>query len=106
MSDKKPSFSEKRIKEITLSLKKRVAEHVRKQNAGILPFFSRMPIVVIEIRHVMVIISRERGAAGIFMKKVREDLGKKPRQKVSVTEFCRVTTIPIEDVRQALNLLT
>ena len=106
MSDKKPLLGEKRVKEITQSLKERVAEHIRQQRLGILPFFSRMPVTVMENRHVCVIISRGRGAASRLMKEIREELGKKPRQRISVTEFCKHTRIPIEDVRQALNLLT
>lgn len=103
---KKPRFSEKRIKEITLRLKKKVAEHTRLQNEGKLPFYKRIPITVMEIKYVKLIINRERGAASTLMKEIRLELGKKPRQKVSVTEFCDYTGIPISDVRQALNLLT
>lgn len=106
MSDKKTIFSEQRIKEITQSLRKRVAEHIRKQNAGILPFFKRLPITIMEIKYVMVVISRSRNIASQVLKDVREQLGKKPRQKVSVTEFCDKTGIPLDDVREALNLLT
>ena len=106
MSKKKPIFSEKRIKEIIESLQKRVREHIQKQNEGKLPFFSRMPVTIMEIDHVKAVINRSRSTAQKLMKKVRDDLGKKPRAKVTVTEFCKVTNIPIQDVRQTLNLLT
>lgn len=59
-----------------------------------------------EIKYVMVVISRSRNIASQVLKDVREQLGKKPRQKVSVTEFCEKTGIPLDDVRDALNLLT
>lgn len=59
-----------------------------------------------EIKYVMVVIRRSRNIASKVLQEVREELGKKPRQKVSVTEFCDKTGIPLDDVRQALNLLT
>jgi hypothetical protein len=103
---KKPHFSEERIKEIVQRLKKQVAEHRRLQNEGILPFYKRIPITVMEIPYVMVIINRERGTASALMKEIRAELGKRPRQKISVTEFSDYTGIPISDVRDALNNLT
>jgi hypothetical protein len=105
-SAKKPHFSEKRIKEIVERLKKKVAEHRQLQEEGILPYCKRIPITVMEIKYVMVIIGRSRNIASKVLQKVREELGKKPRQRVSVTEFCERTGIPLDDVRQALNLLT
>jgi hypothetical protein len=103
---KKTLLSQKRIAEITRDLRKRVSEHRQKQNEGILPFYKRIPITVMEIGHVMLIIRRTRSTAQKLMREIRLELGKKPRQKVSVTEFCNKTGIPIEDVRDALNLLT
>lgn len=106
MLDQKPYFSENRIKEIVQYLQKRVTEHRRLQNEGKLPFYKRIPIVVMEIKYVMLIINRERGVASTLMRDIRLEFGKKPRQKVSVTEFCTFTGIPLQDVRDALNLLT
>jgi hypothetical protein len=103
---KKPHFSEKRIKEIVERLKKQVADFRELQDLGKKPMYKRVPITVMEIPYVMLIINRERGAASALMKEIRADRGKKPRQKVSVTEFCEYTGIPISDVREALNLLT
>ncbi|MCS3795301.1 hypothetical protein [Niastella sp. OAS944] len=102
----KSYFSEKRINEIVKSIRKRVAEHRRLQEEGILPMYKRIPITVMEIKYVMIVINRKRGTASAIMKEIRAALGKKPRQKVSVTEFCNHTGIPLDDVRQALNLLT
>lgn len=103
---KKPHFTEKRINEIVQDLRKRVAEHRRLQHEGKLPMYKRIPITVMEIKYVMLVIDRKRGTASELMKKIRAELGKRPRQKVSVTEFCNYTGIPLDDVRQALNLLT
>lgn len=105
-TNKKPHFSEKRIKEIVERIKKEVAEHRRLQSEGKLPFRKPVPITVMEIAHIMVVIKRERGAASRLMKEMRAELGKKPRQKVSVTEFSDYTGIPISDVRDALYNLT
>jgi hypothetical protein len=106
MTPKKPIFSEERIKEIVQNLRSRVAEHIRLQKAGILPFYSRIPVVVMESRHVMAVLQRERKTAYLVMKDIREKLGKKPRQKISVSEFCQETGIPYHDVQTALDLLT
>lgn len=106
MSDKKPYFSEERINEIVKNLRAKVSEHMRKQSEGILPYFSRIPVTIMEVPHVMVVIGRTRNIAAKLLKEIRVELGKKPRQKVSVTEFCEYTNIPLHDVRQALNLLT
>lgn len=103
---KKSYLSEKRIQEIVQRLKKQVAEFRQLQNEGKKPFYKRIAITVMEIPYVMLVINRSRNVASKFLQGVREDLGKKPRQKVSVTEFCEQTGIPLNDVRDALNLLT
>lgn len=103
---KKTYFSEKRIKEIVQRLKKKVAEFRQLQEEGIKPFFNRVPITVMEIEYVMLVINRSRNIASKVLAGVRLKLGKKPRERVSVTEFCEKTGIPLDDVRQALNLLT
>jgi hypothetical protein len=102
----KPHFSAERIKEIVQRIKKRVAEHFQLQHEGKLPYYKRIPVTVMRIPHVMAVIERERGTASALMKEIRIELGKKPRQKISVTEFSKYTGIPISDVRDALNHLT
>lgn len=59
-----------------------------------------------EIPYVMLVTDRKIGVASKLMKEIRAELGKKPRQRISVTEFCDHTGIPISDVRDALNHLT
>lgn len=103
---KKPHFSEKRIKEIVQRLKKEVAEFRQLQNEGKKPLYKRPPITVMEIPYVMLIIDRKRGVASKLMQEIRAELGKKPRQRITVTEFCKYTGIPISDVRDALYSLT
>ena len=103
---KKTHFSDERIKEIVQRLKKHVAEFRQLQEEGKKPYYKRIPITVMEIPYVMLVIDRKRGVASKLMKEIRIDRGKKPRQKISVTEFCNYTGIPISDVRDALNHLT
>jgi hypothetical protein len=104
--NKKPHFSEKRIKEIVERIKKKVAEHRQLQSTGKLPYRKQAPITVMEISYVMVVINRKRTVASLLMKEIRAYYKKKPRQKVSVTEFSDYTGIPISDVRDALYNLT
>lgn len=101
-TDKKPHFSEKRINQIVQRIKEKVAEHRRLQNEGKLPYRKQAAITVMEIPYIMVVINRKRGVASKLMQKMRKKLGKKPEQKVSVTEFSDYTGIPISDVRDAL----
>lgn len=102
----KPYFSEKRIREITQRLQDRVREHMRLQSEGKRPYCCRIPVTVMEIRHVMEVLRRSRSTAQKVMKDIREQLEKKPKQKVSVSEFCEKTGIPMRDVQRALDLLT
>ena len=99
-------WRDERIKEIVQRLKKQVAEFRQLQDEGKKPFYKRIAITVMEIPYVMLVINRSRNVASKFLQNVRKDFGKKTRQKVSVTEFCEQTGIPINDVRDALNLLT
>lgn len=99
MPNKKKHFSAKRIKEIIQKLKAKLAEHMRKQSEGI-------PETVIETRHVMVVLDSKRGTTSTLMKEIRAEFGKRPTQKISVTEFCKFTSIPIDDVLQVLSFLT
>ena len=104
MPNKKPYFIAKRIKEIIQKLKTKVTGRMRKPGEGIIPYYGRLPVTVMEIRHVMLVLDSKRSTAFTLMKKIRSEYGKKPTQKISVTEFCKFTSIPIDDVRQVLNL--
>jgi hypothetical protein len=103
---KKTLLSEKRIKEIVERLRQKVAEFRRLQDEGIKPMYKRVPITVMEVPYVMLVINRSRNVASKYLQEIREALGKKPGQKVSVTEFSEKSGIPLKDVREALNVLT
>jgi hypothetical protein len=101
-----PIYSEKKIKTLTQYLQDRIAEHMRLQRAGKLPYCKRIPVTVIEIRHIMEIMNRSRSTAHRLMSKIRKKLGKKDDEYVSVSEFCEATGLPEREVTMALNLLT
>lgn len=101
-----PIYSEKKIKTLTQYLQDRIAEHMRLQRAGKLPYCKRIPVTVIEIRHIMEIMDRSRSTAHRIMAKVRKKLDKKDDEYVSVSDFCEATGLPEREVQMALNLLT
>ena len=101
-----PIFSEKKIKELTQLLKDSVAEHMRLQSEGKLPYRSRLPVVVIEIYHIMKILRRSRSTAQRIMTEVRMKANKMNGEYISVQDFIDGTGLPERDVQRALDLLT
>lgn len=99
-------FSEKKIKQLTQFLQDRIVEHMRLQGEGKLPFYSRIPVCVVEIYHIMTILKRSRSTAHRVMARVRENRNKKDGEYITVEDFCAATGIPERIVQQALNLLT
>lgn len=101
-----PLLSENQIKKLTQYLKDSVAEHMRQQAEGILPYASRTPVVVVDVYHVGIILNKSRTTAYRFMKRVRAKLKKQDDELVSVSEFCKATGLPEWEVQKALNLRT
>jgi hypothetical protein len=101
-----PIYSEKKIKQLSQFLRDRVAEHMRLQSEGILPYRSRMPVVVIEIYHIMKIMNRSRSTAQRLMAKIRKKRNKKDDEYVSVEDFVKATGLPQWEVQRALDMLT
>ena len=101
-----PIYSEKKIKTLTQYLRDRIAEHMRLQREGKLPYCKRIPVTVIEIRHIMAIMDRSRSTAHRLMTKIRRKQGKKDDEYISVSDFCKATGLPEWDVQRALDLLT
>src|SRR4051812_42701832 len=101
-----PIYSEKKIRQLTQYIRNRIAEHISLQVAGKLPFCKRMPVIRIEIRHIMEILNRSRSTASRIMAEIRVKRKKKGNEYISVEDFCAVTGLPQRDVQQALNLLT
>lgn len=101
-----PIFDENKIKSLTQHLQDRIAGHMRLQREGKLPFYKRIPVTVVEIRHIMEIMNRSRSTAHRLMTKIRTKLGKKDDEYVSVSDFCEATGLPEHEVQRALDLLT
>ena len=101
-----PIYSEKKIKQLTQYLRDRVLEHQRLQSEGKLPFCSRLPVIAIEIYHIMTILKKSRSTAHRLMTRIRQERNKKEGEYVSVEDFCEVTGLPQWDVQRALDLLT
>jgi len=101
-----PIFSEKKIKQLTQYLRARVIEHMRLQGEGKLPYCKRLPVIRVEIRHIMEILKRSRTTAHRIMKEIREKRNKKDDEYISVEDFCAATGLPQHDVQRALDLLT
>lgn len=101
-----PIYSEKKIQRLTQLLQKKITEHIRLQVAGKLPFCKRLPVIRIEVRHIMEILDRSRSTAHRIMADIRVKRKKKVDEYISVEDFCAVTGLPKQDVQQALNLLT
>jgi hypothetical protein len=101
-----PIYSEKKIKQLTQLLRDKVAEHMRLQGEGKLPYRSRMPVIVIEIYHIMKILNRSRSTAHRIMTEVRKKVDKTNGEYISVQDFIKGTGLPERDVQRALDLLT
>lgn len=56
--------------------------------------------VVIYVRDVRNITGRSESGARALLQKIREELGKKPNQCITIMEFCEYTGIEEETVRE------
>lgn len=101
-----PIYNEKKIKQLTQFLRNRVAEHMRLQGEGKLPYRKRIPVTVIEIYHIMEIMKKSRSTAYRLMKRIRKKCNKKDDEYISVGDFIYATGLPERDVQRALDLLT
>lgn len=99
-------YSEKKIKQLTQYLKDRIAEHMRLQGEGKLPYYKRIPVSIVEIRHIMEILKRSRSTAHRIMARVRKKRNKKDGEYVTVEDFSAATGIDERIVQRALDLLT
>ena len=95
-------LSEKRIAEVLKHLKEEEANVRKLQAKGKLPYAKPAPITVIRTRDIMLIMDRGERQAQRIMSKLRKKLKKKKGQYVSITEFCKETGLPENDVRHAL----
>ncbi|WP_207513874.1 hypothetical protein [Longitalea luteola] len=99
-------FSEKLIKKYTQIMQEKVAEHMRLQREGKLPFRKRIPVSVVRTGDVMIILHLKERQAQRVMAALRESLGKTKRQYITVQEFAKQTGIDEWTVQRALDTLT
>src|SRR4051812_48942200 len=105
-SDRPFIFSEKRIKQVTQSFKDQVVEVMRLQSEGKLPYRSRIPASVVHIREIMIIMKRKERTAQRIMANIRQKLGKKKDEYVSVKDFSLATGIDEHTVQRVMDMCT
>lgn len=101
-----PIFSEKKIKEYTLLFKDKVAEVMRLQREGKLPFYKKIPKAVVTTSDIMAIMDRSERTAQRIMAKIRKKRGKEKGEYVSVKDFCLATGIDELSVQRVLDMCT
>lgn len=99
-------FSEKRIKQLTQLFKDKVAEIMRLQSAGKLPYYKKIPKSVVHTADIMVIMDRSERTAQRIMAKVRKKLNKTLDEYISVKDFSRATGIDEWTIQRALDMCT
>jgi hypothetical protein len=99
-------FSEKKIKEYTQLFKDKVAEVMRLQREGKLPFYKKIPKAVVTTSDIMAITDRSERTAQRIMAKVRKKLGKQKDEYVSVKDFSSATGIDEWSIQRVLDMCT
>jgi len=105
-SDKPFIFSENRIKQVTQLFKAKVAEVMRLQGEGKLPFRKRIPASVVRTGDIMIIMDRKERTAQRIMANIRKKLGKKKDEYVTVKDFSLATGIDEHTIQRVLDMCT
>jgi hypothetical protein len=100
-----PIFSPEKIKELNQLMRDKVAEVMRLQREGILPYASKLPRCHVERKDVIEILGKSDAQAGRIMAECRKKFPKKKGQYTTVEEFCETTGLNRFDVQRALDLL-
>jgi hypothetical protein len=100
-----PIFSPEKINELNQLLRDKVAEVMRLQREGILPYASKVPRCHVERKDVIEILGKSDAQAGRIMAECRKQFPKKKGQYVSVKEFCKVTGLDEHTVQRALDMI-
>lgn len=101
----KPIFSQDELSELHKLLKDKVADVMRRQRLGELPYYKKEPASIVETRDIKRIMNKTQRTAERIMAKVRKKLGKKPGDYVTVKQFCEATTMDLWTVQRALDLI-
>jgi len=103
---KPPIFSEKRIAELTQLFKDKVAEVIRLQRAGKLPYFKKIPKVRIRIKDIMAIMGVKERQAQRIMADVRVHQEKEKGKYITVHDFHLATGIDEFTIQRVLDMCT
>lgn len=74
------------------------------QDAGEIPCASRIPRCHVERKDIPMILGRSYSDAGRIMAFVRKKCNKKPRQLVSIEDFCKATGLDKHEVQRSLDM--
>jgi hypothetical protein len=100
-----PVFSAKRrIIELNQLFDDKVAEIMRLQSEGKLPYFDRLPVLTIEIAQIQKILDCSEGSANGLLAKVCTKLGKQNNEIISVMDFIKATGLNSNSVQRVLQM--
>jgi hypothetical protein len=77
---------------------------IRLQGEGEIPCASRIPRCHVERKDIPMILGKSYSEAGRIMAYVRQKCNKKPRQYVSIEEFCKATGLKEHEVQRSLDM--
>lgn len=101
----KPIFSEDELSDLHKLLKDKVADVMRRQSLGELPYCKKDPALIVETRDIKRMFNKTQRTAERIMAKVRKKCNKKPGDYVTVKQFCKATTMDEWTVQRALDLI-
>ena len=103
---KPPIFSEKRIAAVTKLFKDKIAEVMRLQRAGKLPFYKKIPKVRVRIPDIMAIMDVKERQAQRIMAEIRAHAGKTKKQYITVNDCHLATGIDEMTIQRVLDACT
>jgi hypothetical protein len=103
---KPPIFSEKRIAEVTKLFKDKIAEVMRLQRAGKLPFYKKIPKAIVRTSDIKIIMNVLDRQAQRIMAQVRAHAGKTKKQYITINDFHLATGIDEFTIQRVLDACT
>jgi hypothetical protein len=97
-------FSEQRIVELNQLFDDKVAEVMRLQSEGKLPYFDRLPVLEVNVAQVQQIMNTTEEEAQSIMAKVRAKLGKQSDAGISVMDFIKATGLNSNSIQRVLEM--
>lgn len=100
----KTYFNPEEIARLNTWMKKRVALVLRLQAQGKIPSASIIPRCHVLRRDIPMILGVSYSEAGRIIAYVREDCNLKPRQYISIKNFCKSTGLDPHEVQRSLDM--